>query len=299
MIYAVGLATDGTLAHFIGEAVVERSEPVTLIDLGDLVEEGAWRFALPDDGDSWVLAGDRRHDLSPSDGYFCRLADLSVFEDDATRTVRWQSLLTSFTAWLDRVPGTVVNRPGAPGDNGSKPLHEVTLARHGFEVPESLSGSDPGRLRAFADAGPTIVKALSGVRADSRLVTGAEFDDFVPPQGPVHLQRYVAGSDVRVHVCGADVHAEEALSSAVDYRTAHPRDVEFRPHDLPAGLAARIVACTHDLGLAFAGWDLKRDAHGSYWCLEANPMPGYDWYDRRAGGAITASLLRLLTGGPA
>ncbi|MFJ9820104.1 RimK family alpha-L-glutamate ligase [Streptomyces sp. NPDC101151] len=298
MIYAVGVATDGTLAHFTTEAA-DRSAEVTLVDLGDLVHRGSWRLALPDDGDSWILVGDQRHDLGPEDGYFCRLADLSAFEDDAARTVRWRSLMASLTAWLDRVPGVVVNRPGAAGDNGSKPLHEVTLARHGFDVPESLTSSDPARLRAFAGGGPAIVKALSGVRADSRLVAPAEFDDFVPQQGPVHLQRYVAGSDVRVHVLGDELHAEEAVCAAVDYRTAPLDEVEFRPHHLPSGLATRIAACTRGLGLAFAGWDLKRDTDGRYWCLEANPMPGYDWYDRRLGGAVTTSLLRLLTGGTA
>ncbi|MEU1408270.1 hypothetical protein ABZ471_39225 [Streptomyces sp. NPDC005728] len=298
MIYAVGIATDGTLAHFTAEAA-DRSAPVTLVDLGDLVRDGAWRLALPDDGDSWMVVGDQRYDLDPADGYFCRLADLSAFEEDAARTVRWRSLMASLTAWLDRVPGVVANRPGAAGDNGSKPLHEVTLARHGFDVPESLTSSDPGRLRAFAGSGPAIVKALSGVRADSRLVAPEEFDDFVPHQGPVHLQRYVSGSDVRVHVVGDELHAEEAVSSAVDYRTAPPQEVEFRPHDLPDGLATRITAGTRALGLAFAGWDLKRDTAGTYWCLEANPMPGYDWYDRRLDGAVTTSLLRLLTGGTA
>ncbi|MBL1084319.1 hypothetical protein JK359_20495 [Streptomyces actinomycinicus] len=295
MIYALGLATDGTIAHFTARAAAD----VTLVDLTELAGDGAWRLALPDDGDSWLLAGDQRHDLRPGDSYYCRLADLSALEDDVTRRVRWRGLMAALTAWLDSVPGTVVNRPGTAGDNGSKPLHEVTLARCGFTVPESLTSSDPGRLRAFAAAGPAIVKALSGVRADSRLVTPQEFDAFVPHQGPVHLQRYVAGSDVRVHVCGDAVHAEEALSTAVDYRTAPPADVEFRPHELPAGLAGLLVARSRDLGLGLAGWDFKRDADGTYWCLEANPMPGYDWYDRRADGAVTASLVDLLTGGTA
>ncbi|MFF9765586.1 RimK family alpha-L-glutamate ligase [Streptomyces sp. NPDC014636] len=295
MIYALGLAMDGTLTHFTARAAAD----VTLVDLGELAADGAWRLSLPDDGDSWLLAGDQRHDLRPGDGYYCRLADLSALEEDPVRRVRWRGLMASLTAWLDTAPGVVVNRPGTAGDNGSKPLHEVTLARLGFTVPESLTSSDPGRLRAFAAAGPAIVKALSGVRADSRPVSPEEFDAFVAHQGPVHLQRYVAGSDVRVHVCADAVHAEEAVSTAVDYRTAPPEDIDFRPHELPAALATSLTARTRELGLAFAGWDFKRDAEGTYWCLEANPMPGYDWYDRRAGGAITASLAHLLTGGPA
>ncbi|MFF4040284.1 hypothetical protein [Streptomyces sp. NPDC001816] len=59
-----------------------------------------------------------------------------------------------------------------------------------------------------------------------------------------------------------------------------------------------MVRHTADLGTAFAGWDFKVAGDGTYWCLEVNPMPAYDWYDRRLGGAISASLLGLLRGGP-
>lgn len=294
MIYAIGLAADRTLSHFAAEA--SRSAPVTLLDLGELVSGGDWRLGVPDDGESWLSAADQRHDLGEADAYFCRMASLAAFEEDPRRALRWQSLLTALTAWLDRTPATVVNRPGPGGDNGSKPLHELNLARRGFPVPESLTSSDGERLRAFAAAGPTIVKALSGVRADSRLVAPEEFDGFVPEQGPVHLQRYVAGSDVRVHVCGTEVHAEQAVSAAVDYRAADQREVAYRPWEVPAGLTERMVEHTRELGLSFSGWDLKLDGDGGHWCLEVNPMPGYDWYDRRLGGAITGSLVRLLTG---
>ncbi|MGW2706055.1 hypothetical protein [Streptomyces sp. NPDC001340] len=47
--------------------------------------------------------------------------------------------------------------------------------------------------------------------------------------------------------------------------------------------------------MAFAGWDFKVAGDGTYWCLEVNPVPAYD---RRLGGAISASLLGLLRGGP-
>ncbi|GLW08066.1 hypothetical protein Misp01_31960 [Microtetraspora sp. NBRC 13810] len=295
MIYALGLASDGTIAHFTAEAA-RRSVPVTLIDLHDVLSGGDWRLAVPDDGQSWLATAGQRYDLDADAAYYCRLIDLSSLEPDPGHALRWQSLVVALSAWLDHVPGTVVNRPGAGSDNGSKPLHEMNLHSLGFDVPESVTSSDRDRLRAFAAAGPTIVKALSGVRADSRLVGPADFDDFVPAQGPVHLQRYVRGSDIRAHVCGPDVYAEEIVSAAVDYRTAPAGQARYEPCDLPAELADRLVDRTRRLGLAFAGWDLKVDADRRHWCLEVNPMPGYDWYDRRLDGAVSAALLGLLTG---
>lgn len=296
MIFAVGLTSDGTLAHLADEAA-RRGVAVTTIDLHDVVADGDWRLAIPDDGRSWLTAAGQRYDLDAAASYFCRIVDLSSLEDEG-RWLRWQSLIAAVTAWLEQVPGTVVNRPGLHSDNGCKPLHELTLSRHGFAVPESIASSDRSRLRAFAATGPTIVKALSGVRADSRLVTPRDFDSFDIVQGPVHLQRYVAGKDVRAHVCGSKVYAQEITSSAVDYRTAAETEATYVPCDLPEELVARMVDCTRESGMAFAGWDFKVGEDWQHWCLEVNPMPGYDWYDRKLDGAISAGLVDLLTGTP-
>jgi hypothetical protein len=48
-----------------------------------------------------------------------------------------------------------------------------------------------------------------------------------------------------------------------------------------------------DFGLAFAGWDLKV-RNDECWILEANPMPGYSYYDEKLGGRITRALVDLL-----
>lgn len=289
MIYAVGLASESTFAHFTASAEA-RGVPVRAIDLRQAVEEGDWRLVVG--GDRSARLGD--HDLDPEASYYCRIADLAALQQDHESAQRWRWLTTALMAWLDHIPGLVVNRPSIRSDNGSKPLHELSLSQAGFRVPASITSSSPQRLRAFAQAGPTLVKAVSGVRATSRLVGVADLAGFEPGQGPVHLQRYVAGRDVRAHVVGDRVHAEEIVSGAVDYRT--DRDAEFAPCELPGPLAERMVRHTADLGMSFAGWDFKVVGDDTYWCLEVNPMPAYDWYDRRLGGAISASLLELLQG---
>ena len=66
----------------------------------------------------------------------------------------------------------------------------------------------------------------------------------------------------------------------------------YRPYELPADLANRMIEYSRSLDLVFTGWDLKVDFDGRHWCLEVNPMPGYHWYDRRLGGAITSTILQ-------
>ncbi|MCM3921015.1 hypothetical protein ND748_04900 [Frankia sp. AiPs1] len=309
-IYAIGLGSDGTWRHFL-DATGRHGAGVVAIDLADVVRTGDWRLAIPDDGASRLVTGQQAVDLDPAGGYFVRLADLSSLEAVPRLAARWRALVGALAAWLDHVPGPVANRPSAWADNGTKPLHEARLARAGFSVPESLTSSDGERLRTFAAAGPTIVKPLSGVRARTRRVDPAEFTvaaGFTTGRGPVHLQRYVAGVDVRVHICGGAVHAQQIVrrrpdgdgqgAAAVDYRELDAADLEFRDVDLPGALVRLLVAATAESGLLLAGWDLRVDGD-RYWVLEANPMPGYDWYDRRAGGAVTASLVDLLTRRPA
>ncbi|WP_421736895.1 ATP-grasp domain-containing protein [Caulobacter sp.] len=293
MLIAIGLDTDPTLSHFTRQAsrMVERLD---LINLRAAVG-GEWCLPLNLDTPAWIAFGGRRIDLRPEHAVYCRLIDLSSVSGGSARRRRWRSLISGLAAWLEQTPGRVANRPGHSADNGSKPLHETWLRRNGFAVPESLTSSQRDRLTAFAEEGPCIAKSVAGVRADTRRVTGADFADFTPERGPVHLQRRIIGRDARLHVIGQTVHAELIESQAVDYRVAPAR---FRPFEPPADLAAQIVAATRQAGLVFAGWDFKLDDDGRFWCLEANPMPGYDSYDRRAQGAITRSLVEQLISRP-
>ncbi|MGH3379377.1 MAG: ATP-grasp domain-containing protein [Actinoallomurus sp.] len=285
----MGLGSESTLAHFASTAEAG-GVPVRVVDLRKAVESDDWRLTVGGDGAA-RLDG---QDLDPGGAYYCRVTDLGAHEHDRATAQRWRWLTSALVAWLDHIPGMVVNRPSARSDNGSKPLHEHSLARAGFQVPESISSSSPERLRDFATAGPTIVKAISGVRASSRAVDPAELAGLESGQGPVHLQRLVRGVDVRAHVVGDRVYAERIVSTAVDYRDDD--DAEFSAYELPPELANLVTGHTAELGMSFAGWDFKVGADGTHWCLEVNPMPAYDWYDRRTGGAITASLLGLLQG---
>ncbi|HIK03255.1 MAG TPA: hypothetical protein IGS40_00835 [Trichormus sp. M33_DOE_039] len=293
MIYAIGIDSDRTFRHFIRETG-KRGIEVQAINLREVIVSGDWRLTLPDDGMSWVSVGDKKFTLDPNGAYYCRIIDLSSVQSDTAAAMRWRSLLAALCVWLEHIPGVVINRPGGRTDNSSKPLHEYSLQSWGFNVPPGLTSSDPELLAAFASLGKTIVKPASGIRADSRLVEAEEFFDFHPSQGPVHLQRYVAGADVRAHVVGDQVHAEIINCQQVDYRRSY-QEAKYFPWELPESLTKQIIQATAAFGLQFAGWDFKVTEDHQYWCLEANPMPGYDGYDLRANGRITDSLLALLT----
>ncbi|MBH8565533.1 hypothetical protein I8748_25720 [Nostoc sp. CENA67] len=295
MIYAIGIDSDRTFRHFVRQTA-RRSVELQAINLREVIVSGDWRLALPDDGMSWLSVGDKKYPLDPHGAYYCRIIDLSSVQSDMVAAMRWRSLLAALCVWLEHIPGVVINRPGGRTDNSSKPLHEYSLQSWGFNVPPSITSSDPELLATFASVGQTIVKPASGIRADSRLVEAEEFLDFHPSQGPVHLQRYVAGADVRAHVVGDQVHAEIINCPQIDYRRSY-QQAKYSPWQLPESLTTQIIQATAAFGLQFAGWDFKVTEDNQYWCLEANPMPGYDGYDIRAEGKITDSLLALLQAG--
>jgi glutathione synthase/RimK-type ligase-like ATP-grasp enzyme len=189
---------------------------------------------------------------------------------------------------MELCPGTVVNRPGHVNDNACKPLHEARLASLGFSVPPSFTGSSRSDLRAFASKGKVVAKALCGQRADCRVLTVGDFDDYDERSGPVHLQRFVAGDDVRAHVIGNEVVAVRIRSLGSDYRI-DDRAV-FEPFTVESDVADRLRIATRTFGLSFAGWDLRIGAN-EWWVLEANPMPGYSYYDTKLGGQITRTLI--------
>jgi glutathione synthase/RimK-type ligase-like ATP-grasp enzyme len=294
MIVAIGVDVDDTFATFVKNALDAGTEPLC-VNLRVAVD-GAWRFDLPAKAPARLLYAGEEISLSPDDAYYCRLIDLSSGAEPLVAK-RWQGLMTALRVWLEAAPGRVVNRPSGGLHNSSKPLHEAVLRGFGLSVPESITSSNPQTLRAFAREGPTISKAVCGVRADTIMVTEEDLAGFDSASGPAHLQRLVAGDDARIHVVGAQVVAQRVEAGAVDYRRdgALARMTVFDP---PGELRDQLIESTAALGLAFAGWDFKIDAAGDYWCLEANPMPGYGPYDAHCDGAISRALRHYLDSEP-
>lgn len=291
MIAAVGLDVDDTFARFAAHALAA-DVPLKVVNLRAAVE-GDWHIEVPARAPATIRQGDETIELQPDDAYYCRLIDLSLQESDVASARRWQALISGLRAWLDTVPGRVVNRGHGGAHNSSKPLHEAVLTGLGFQVPESITSCDIEELLHFVCGGPTISKTVCGIRADCVVVTEADLDGFRPENGPIHLQRFVSGADLRIHVVADWVIGQRVSSTAVDYRRAGDLDA-LGVFDVPPELHELVVAGTQSVGLVFAGWDFKIDTEGEYWCLEANPMPGYSPYDNRCDGAISRELLRYL-----
>lgn len=199
-----------------------------------------------------------------------------------------------------------VNDPWREAVASRKPHQLAEAQRLGLAVPPTLVTNDAGRARRFLRAhgpGRAVQKALTATPEDwypTRLV-GADDARRLRSlrHGPVILQAYVPGVDVRVTVVGRSMFAAEidarATRSPEDFRPVFD-DARVAPCALPPPVARRLRALVSALGLRYAAVDLRRRDDGEHVFLEANPSGQWLFVERRTGLPITAAVARLLAG---
>lgn len=201
-------------------------------------------------------------------------------------------------AFASSMPGVVINRPAAGRSNASKPYQLNLIAGSGFEVPDTLVTTDPDAARAFLRKHSRLVyKSLSGVRSIVATLDAADearLEDV--RSGPVQLQEYVRGLDVRVHVVGDRWFACSVQSEATDYRYAGTtgRSAELSEFALPEAVGMQLVLLARQMDLLVAGIDLRYTPEGKWVCFEVNPSPGFPWYEDATGDPIAEAIAELL-----
>jgi len=251
-----------------------------------------------------VLEGER-YALEDIRGVYVRLMDDQALPElageppESPRRRACRGLHDALVRWCEVAPARVVNRAGPMGSNFSKPYQAQLIARYGFAVPETLITNDPDEVRAFlARHGRVVYKSISGVRS---IVHTLDVDDLARLDRirwcPTQFQRFVEGTNVRVHVVGDAVFATAVSTAATDYRYAVRQVGEaavLRPVELPDEVAERCVLLARGLELPFAGVDLKITPAGEVVCFEVNPSPAFSYYEGHTGQPIARAVARYL-----
>jgi hypothetical protein len=112
---------------------------------------------------------------------------------------------------------------------------------------------------------------------------------------PVLFQEKIEGPDVRIHTVGAMTFAERIESCELDYRTTKGNC--YQPITPPESILAGCTGLAEECNSPLLGVDFKIErATGVWYFLEANTMPCYEGYDRRAGGSISRAVAGWLAG---
>ncbi|MGW2746591.1 ATP-grasp domain-containing protein [Streptomyces sp. NPDC001450] len=304
MIVLCGVASDPPLA-MVGSALDRLGVDHAVIDqrrFGGITLELA---VASDRVHGHLLAHGRLIDCAQVTGMYNRLVDWRTLPqtrgaDD--RTLRlclaWHEALSS---WMEIAPGCVMNRAAPSVANHSKPYQAQLIGRAGFKVPETLVTNDPQLVLDFrARHGRLIYKSISSVRSIVHMLDEEAIDRLDLIRGcPVQFQRYVSGTNVRVHTVAGEVFATRIASDRVDYRYASLDGgrVELTPWELPSELAERCLALAARLGLTLAGIDLLLADDGDTYCFEVNPSPAFSYYESHTNQPLARSIARALRSG--
>ncbi len=212
-----------------------------------------------------------------------------------------QALHDGLLAWLELAPCRVANRSGPMTSNLSKPYQAQLIQRCGFEVPSTLITNDPADVRLYVREHRRVVyKSISSVRSIVRELRPPSASELARLRNlPTQFQERVPGTDVRVHVIGAEVIATAVRSEATDYRYAgrDGKAVELEATEVPDDVRSRCLALSAQLSLPFCGIDLRRADDGRWYCFEVNPSPAYSFYEEQTGQPISRALVGYLIGG--
>jgi glutathione synthase/RimK-type ligase-like ATP-grasp enzyme len=304
MILLCGIPSEGPLARVRAE-LDDLGVPYAIFHQRRFAEMDMG-FSISDGGVAgWLRIGRACHRLEDFTGVYTRLMDdgsLPELRDEpheSPRRTACRALHATLARWSEVAPARVLNRAGPMSTNASKPLQAQLIRRHGFAIPDTLITSDPSAVRGFRSRhGRVIYKSISGVRSVVRTLDDDDLDrlDLIR-WCPTQFQRHVPGTNVRVHVVGGDVFATRIRSAATDYRYAQREGhepAELEAMDLDDGLAARCVALAGDLGLPFAGLDLKVAPEAETVCFEVNPSPAFSYYEAHTGQPIARAVARHL-----
>lgn len=297
MIVLWGLAEDGPIAS-VTQCLRDLGVPVTFIDQRR-VREYSLEYDLDAGSGGRILAPDGVVELDEIQSIYVRpynLADLDTFSgvDPSSDTWKWAvQFEDSILSWCDISPAFVVNRPASMGSNTSKPYQLEMIRRTGFEIPETLITTDPEAVSKFWQKhGQIIYKSISSWRSIVSKLTEEDrsrLHDVVCC--PTQFQEFIVGTDYRVHVVNGTAFAHEIQCADDDYR--YSRQTTIIPATLDESVERRCVRLAQEIGLAFAGIDLRLAADGKWYCFEVNPSPGFTYFDR-ASGDISRALAREL-----
>jgi hypothetical protein len=241
-------------------------------------------------------------DLASLEGIYMRLTDngelpeVSGLAFDDPRREHADHVLDTMFSVCQLSPATVVNRPGARDENGSKPRQLQLIARH-FATPPTLATNDPHAVVDFwREHGRVVYKSNSGERSIVTELTEADASRFgVLARCPAQFQALVEGVDIRVHAMSSGVTFATAIAAdTIDYRYGEQSSME--PVELPGDVATACIRLTVELGLELSGLDFKLTPDGVWVCLEVNPSPAFTAFEHATGQPIAAAVARLLVG---
>jgi glutathione synthase/RimK-type ligase-like ATP-grasp enzyme len=249
-----------------------------------------------EDGELWLDG--RRRRIGDYRSAWVRITDISAAAPSPELRQSARDVSGALHRLFSEASIPVINPPLRERSNFSKMFHAVTLgAVAGWKIPMSCLTNKRADAELFIDtcSEGIIFKGASGAKTWATVYDRELHEARLSrlESCPVLFQERIVGPDVRVHVVGQAAFAEQISSPSVDYRIAEKN--VYEPIELPDAIKDGAIRLATACRLPMLGIDFKiQNTTGEWFFLEANSMPAYHFYDRRAGGVIAAAVIEWL-----
>jgi hypothetical protein len=298
MILCLGIAADETFVHTL-VALKRSGVRFAAIDMAQFTYSGHLEFPIDDAQAAIFTQHDTRHFLKSYRGVWARLLDVSEGAPSEPLRRRAVGIHRAVCHLLNTLEIPIINPPCQDGGNFAKLSHAIDLSSAAdWYIPRSCLTNDVQRAEEFINtcADGVIFKGASGSKTWATLYESSRHARRLSriETCPVLFQERINGPDVRVHLIGERTFAERIESAHTDYRSA--RGNKYEPIRLPRDIANACCTLAQLCKVPFLGIDFKiQRSSGKWFFLEANALPCYQGYDRRAGGEISRAIVEWLT----
>ncbi len=283
----IGPANDFVLKHLAAQ--LTPNDPIVFLSLDNILNQ--WNYSLVN-GELRISIASQI--ITPRSVY---LRGAMVESDDARFTAIGE-FFDIISAWR----GKLLCRPCDQQANESKLYQSQFSLRKAIDKfnlshvklpPTYLLKTKQNEAQTWSEFLPksAIVKSLSGIR--SQVVDQSQFYA-LNPSGPSDLpslfQEKILGRNIRIHCFNGEFWPVEILGgeNTADYRYASG-GWTMREHPMPQELKDFCLEVQEIERCPLMGMDFILDSNGVYWCLEANPGPGWAWYEKNTSFEVPLS----------
>jgi len=297
MILCIGSAADDTYCHTI-IAMKQANLKVDIIDIARLALSGEVLFPMHDLRSSVFKTSERSYHLNDYWGVWIRPVEIAEAAPEKSLKEKSAGLQVAMNRLFNNITIPVINPPIRDVSNFSKLFHAVSLAKLAdWQIPRSCLTNNQTKAQNFISTcnEGVIFKGASAKKTWATLYKKEihEHQLSALQAAPVLFQERIEGPDVRIHVVGDQLFGEAIESDDLDYRVSNKN--KYNALSLPDNIAKGCKRLSATCKIPFLGIDFKiKKTTGEWYFLEANTMPCYQGYDRRAKGAISRAIIEWL-----
>jgi len=292
MFLIIGYYNETTIKHFVDYVTSNQNESsFDFLNLTDIQNSNEIEISFEED--LHIKIGNKHYDFSRYNYIYSRCFVKS--NDSKINNTKLVNLIHMLTNYLDFCEKVVVNKPSAGHSNYSKLSHIQKLQDFGFKTPNTfIFGSDQSAKNILELNEGWISKGISSIRTKAVQFDFSLYSNLdLLNRTPSLFQQRITGFDVRIHLVGCELLALKIQSKNIDYRY-DTTDNDYEEISIPPDIERQCINFCQKEELQFAGIDFKVNQNYDWFILEVNPMPGYNFFDRKMGNKISLTLFNFL-----